>query len=108
MKKFVKGQKAWVHGRDERHEDYETTVVSVGKKYITCKENPSYRGQRFDIDDLIDIDWSNWVLYHSKEECEHMNTMGLMRKEIIRNIDKLLGSMSEDELKGLYKRLKEL
>lgn len=104
-KEFIKGQTAYVHSRSERQSSYETTVVSIGKKYITCQQRDGYPKQRFDKETFIDNDWSNYVLYHSKEEYEHEIEIFNMRSKIYWHFDKLIDILTEEEVRALYEKL---
>lgn len=109
MKKneFVKGQKAWVHSKSERYSDYETTVISVGKKYITCQQQESYPKQKFDVGTLTDVDWSNYVLYENSVVCEKDLELANKRLIVCRYADKLIWQMSESGINKLYDEIKD-
>lgn len=102
-----KGQKAWVHSKSERQNDYETTVISVGKKYITCQRQEFFPKQKFDVKTLIDVDWSNYVLYGNKELCEKDLENANKRLIVCRYANKLVSQMSESEINKWYDEIKK-
>lgn len=80
-KDFHKGQTVWIYlvgnaargtkTLEERIQEWE--VVSVGRKYITCRDNNcSWREAKFDIENdfrhVYDRGTENYVLYLSKED----------------------------------------
>jgi hypothetical protein len=76
-KPFVKGEHVIACTTDKRDRHINMLVVSIGKKYITCKE---LRGDgddvydypvRFDIDTHVKSDYSSHTLYHTLEDFEN-------------------------------------
>ncbi len=80
-KDFHKGQTVWIYlvgnaargtkTLEERIQEWE--VVSVGRKYITCRDNNcSWREAKFDIDDdfrhVYKYGTADYILYLSKED----------------------------------------
>ena len=71
LKPFVKGERVYMHSSDSRNPDYDMEVVSVGKKWITCKYiGAGERRERFDAENYYMESWSCYRLYHNKEEWE--------------------------------------
>lgn len=97
LKPFVKGERVYAHSTDSRNPDYDMEVVSVGKKWITCK----YTGlgeakERFDAENYFMESWSCYRLYHNKEEWEEE----VKREALVRKFREmtLMGSFSYEEL----------
>ena len=101
---MTKGQKVYVGSDDSRQNGFDTTVVSVGNKFITVVDNYG-RKYRFDKESLWCNDWSIYHLYESLDACKHKEKMRDVYRAIVRNIAMVLKQLSEDEVVALYNKI---
>lgn len=92
-----KGQRVYIASDDKRNSDYEGTITSIGKKYITVTDDYGHK-TRFHIDTLYREDWCVYRLYESKEKCIAETKRYDLSIELWRKFDRNRGIISYEDL----------
>ena len=100
------GNRVYIVPDDKRDTPYYRTVVSIGRKYITVDDNPSYN--RFYVQTRRSVDDKNgWnprlTLYESERDYQIMQEMQNERYELISKIQNKLPKASLEKLEQIYK-----
>lgn len=102
-----KGDKVYIYTNDTRNPNYEATVKSVGRKFITT-DGPRWLN-KFLKDSLNCEQWCAYYLFPgTKEEFEAHEKSEEERHEIIREVSKTIKYFSLEKLNDLRNYINQL
>lgn len=92
-----KGQRVYAASDNKRMFDYEGTITSIGKKYITITDDYGHK-TRFCADTLYSENFSTHRLYESKEKYTFEKNRESLAHLVWQKIDRCRFSVSYEDL----------
>lgn len=103
MEPFVRYERVIAHSDDTRQNDEELIVVSVGKKWITCRAifsngEMSFYDEKFNASTRERDKRTGYKLYHNKEEYLEEEKRQKIKRDLRLELENTIWSFSLEEM----------